>query len=476
MLFEMLTGHVPFEGESVGEVLMKHLTAEPDLSRLGEPYRDIVRRTLAKDPDQRLKSVGEMVALLPGGEGAPSVPPSGVRNAHSAKQAGPQADAAAAAFGDLPPWHESEPDQIEEPIWKAIRDGYHSLISKWHSDEVQHLNPLKKALLVFAMVGICIFSAEWLIALAVPLAICYAIYFVIWKTVIRPSMVRNAKQLRLVREGTSNARSQPIDMTVDFAVDLQSPEQPMSPATRYAHQVRQRRKRPSWRERANQELAAKPLRDKATELLGSMLMATVVALLAALLAPILITSGSSSDRLAIYLWLAAVGTLGSWAILVPAKFVEGRLEDQVPMRILLMVLGGLVGLAAWFLASTLFVHVPGWNEPVQMDVGLLSQEMLEWPQSPGTDNPSLSHYVAYFAFLFVLLRWWRQAESTRYARLSMWSVLVCLFWAWLLHIFWWFPQPTGILAAGVIAMSIQLASPWMPPSQRRALQTEVEQA
>ena len=31
ILFEMLTGTVPFEGESVGEVLMKHLTAEPDL-------------------------------------------------------------------------------------------------------------------------------------------------------------------------------------------------------------------------------------------------------------------------------------------------------------------------------------------------------------------------------------------------------------------------------------------------------------
>ncbi len=29
ILFEMLTGRVPFEGESVGEVLMKHLTAEP---------------------------------------------------------------------------------------------------------------------------------------------------------------------------------------------------------------------------------------------------------------------------------------------------------------------------------------------------------------------------------------------------------------------------------------------------------------
>ncbi|MEK6247624.1 MAG: serine/threonine protein kinase, partial [Planctomycetales bacterium] len=48
MLYEMLTGRVPFEGESVGEVLMKHLTAKPDVSMLSEPYRSIVKRALAK--------------------------------------------------------------------------------------------------------------------------------------------------------------------------------------------------------------------------------------------------------------------------------------------------------------------------------------------------------------------------------------------------------------------------------------------
>ncbi len=48
ILFEMLTGHVPFEGESVGEVLMKHLTAEPDVSRVAEPYRTIVARAWRK--------------------------------------------------------------------------------------------------------------------------------------------------------------------------------------------------------------------------------------------------------------------------------------------------------------------------------------------------------------------------------------------------------------------------------------------
>ena len=84
-------------------------------------------------------------------------------------------------------------------------------------------------------------------------------------------------------------------------------------------------------------------------------------------------------------------------------------------------------------------------------------------------------YVTYFAFLFVILRWWRQAEFTRTQRLSLWSVAACVFWAWLMQFFWQFPQPAGMLVAGVTAFATQLASPWMPPSRRRALSGEVEQ-
>jgi serine/threonine protein kinase len=70
ILYEMLTGRVPFEGESGGEVLMKHLTARPDLSTLAEPYRTIVGRALAKDPNQR---PSRLVELLPP-EDAPKEP------------------------------------------------------------------------------------------------------------------------------------------------------------------------------------------------------------------------------------------------------------------------------------------------------------------------------------------------------------------------------------------------------------------
>jgi phage shock protein PspC (stress-responsive transcriptional regulator) len=61
IFYEMLTGHVPYEGESIGEVLMKHLTAEPDLGRVPAQFRPIVARLLRKDPDQRYPSVPALV-------------------------------------------------------------------------------------------------------------------------------------------------------------------------------------------------------------------------------------------------------------------------------------------------------------------------------------------------------------------------------------------------------------------------------
>jgi serine/threonine protein kinase len=65
ILYEMLCGRVPFDGETVNEVLMKHLTARPDLRVLPEPYRAIVAKALAKDPNQRQSRVYD---LLPPGD------------------------------------------------------------------------------------------------------------------------------------------------------------------------------------------------------------------------------------------------------------------------------------------------------------------------------------------------------------------------------------------------------------------------
>ena len=53
MLFEMVTGRVPFDGESSQEIIMKHLTAQPPVDDLPSPYREVISRALSKDPARR---------------------------------------------------------------------------------------------------------------------------------------------------------------------------------------------------------------------------------------------------------------------------------------------------------------------------------------------------------------------------------------------------------------------------------------
>jgi serine/threonine protein kinase len=61
MLYEMLLGKVPFEGGSMGEVLMKHLTVQPEVDNLPAPFAKVIRRALEKDPAHRYQTVYEMV-------------------------------------------------------------------------------------------------------------------------------------------------------------------------------------------------------------------------------------------------------------------------------------------------------------------------------------------------------------------------------------------------------------------------------
>jgi hypothetical protein len=499
ILYEMLTGNVPFEGESVGEVLMKHLTAEPDLARVPEPYREVVRRALAKDPDARIKSVGELLSALPGGavDASLGVAASGnaafgaaIRPATFAEVDSPGQSAGQPSQERVAPRDRVMPSRrmnvkmnfrsggggsglgtyrdVEEPVWKAIRQAVCDMRTWWRGRDLDGLHPLAKVFIVIGFVLVCIHYFQMAVGLAIPALLCYGVYYAVWAIFVRPGLRQHAAQLRDAADayappvGAGPARSEA--MTAIWNPAPESP--PESPADRYAQGVRRRRQRPNWRDRVNQELAAKPLRTKSSELLGSMLMAAFIAAIASLIAPVLTGTAGSTSGMALYLWTALVSTLGSWAILVPSKLAEGKVEDQVPLRVTLLLLGGIVGLAAWYIGDELLVQLPA-SRAFQDGGGIISHEMLGWSRSMDDPHPSLPIYATYFAFLFLFVRWWRQAEFTRESRLSLWRVTTSVFAAWLVHVFWWFPQPAGMLVAGVVAFTTQLASPWLPPSQRR---------
>jgi hypothetical protein len=68
LLYEMLTGDVPFMGSSPAEILMKHMTATPELNNIDEPFANVIKKALAKDPAERYQTVQEMVEDVFGSE------------------------------------------------------------------------------------------------------------------------------------------------------------------------------------------------------------------------------------------------------------------------------------------------------------------------------------------------------------------------------------------------------------------------
>ena len=121
LLYEALTGQVPFHGESAVSIALKHLNEQPaPLSRLRPDIQveleRVVMRALAKDPAQRYTSAEEMIAALEAARAAIRGGANGERTTAFAPVAPPpvhrfEEDA------ELPPL---EPDDRRRPRWPWI--------------------------------------------------------------------------------------------------------------------------------------------------------------------------------------------------------------------------------------------------------------------------------------------------------------------------------------------------------------------
>jgi protein kinase-like protein len=87
VLFQMVTGAPPFDGESSQQIVGKHIAEPPPAARDVNPnvpreLSDVILRLLEKQPSDRFRSAGEVIAALEGGKH-----PSTVRSRASAAQA-----------------------------------------------------------------------------------------------------------------------------------------------------------------------------------------------------------------------------------------------------------------------------------------------------------------------------------------------------------------------------------------------------
>jgi eukaryotic-like serine/threonine-protein kinase len=64
MFYEMLTGEVPFRGESWAEVALRHQTDTPELACIPPDYLAIIEKALHKRPEQRYADLDEMIRAV----------------------------------------------------------------------------------------------------------------------------------------------------------------------------------------------------------------------------------------------------------------------------------------------------------------------------------------------------------------------------------------------------------------------------
>ena len=426
ILYEMLTGRVPFEGESVGEVLMKHLTAAPDVSMLAEPYRSVVARALEKDPARRFGSVGEMLSRLP-------------QPARPQVHAGPlpsDRPALGAAPAALRPG--------EEPVQAAVRRYVQRAFAAWNDSS---LNTATKIVILLGVCALLSVAHSLLIPLAILLAVMYGCYWVIWAVFLGPSSA-----------GTPGAPPTGPPPAVGPA------GAPGAPAGAARASSLPRWYRPREKpETPAVALVVKSPRERLAELLGSMLGGSLVATIMALVM-VLVASfhANTLAPLPQCVWLLLVGIAGTWAILIPAKFWEGSRGDPVLRRFVLMVIGLGVGCLAFGLATLLHVELPYDPKMTTLHVSLPANFY-----SAG-GHPQLLAYLACFGTLFLLVRWWRQTDPLRRTRMSLWALFGSALAAMLVAMLWQFPQPWPIMLSAIISVSVQLASPWVPPRDRIA--------
>lgn len=61
ILYEMLTGKVPYAGDSVGQVLMQHATSQPKVDDLPAPFGPVIQKAMHRDPRQRYATVTQLL-------------------------------------------------------------------------------------------------------------------------------------------------------------------------------------------------------------------------------------------------------------------------------------------------------------------------------------------------------------------------------------------------------------------------------
>ncbi len=448
LLFEMLTGRVPFEGESSQEIIMKHLTASPDLGDLGEPFRSVVTAALEKDPDKRTSSAEEMLQQLGLKENvgyvstidsvrpaaAPSaIPPSPPASEVKAKIGYVEQPAAKGTLDD-------------EPIAQAVT-GIAQKVRGWWNHNNTSL-PVKVIVLTAIAFGV-VTNLHFLVPLAFVGGAVYMAYLLIRLLV------------NTVQDETPGGSGAPNKKD---SSGRYHPE-----AMRRKHRVSEDAVwHPKRKDRERAAIALRPTHEKIRELLGSLIASGVSSILVSFVLLVISVGEQAFTKSAIltigpaYVFFTGLTILASWAVLITSKLWEEQGGDQARRRIVMAMVGVALGVAAWFGSMLVFTGSPG-----EMD--------LTTPWFAMGEQSSVGALMLFFGLAFLVPRWWKLADPLRGTWLSIFNTGMYVVWAGILTTFWPFLQPWAIMLIGAVAATVQLSAPWLSQERRDVERRKYEQ-
>jgi hypothetical protein len=442
MLFEMLTGRVPFEGETTAEILMKHLTADPDLQGLPEPLRAVLADALEKDPARRIHDIEELerrfrAAVAEAGIQVDANSPNLASVHRPNRSAKPQA--AGAACSNRAARHHSQPCRTRN-LQSALRF--------WNENVP---TPMK-----------------WVICGA-------AFLFLMESGLMRPvaagGLVGGMAYLAMRgyrRVFTSEAAERtavaaaPVAEHVAAAAPEARPAAVRRPATPPKPQPQPAPRPAAVRIYTPATARRIPVAQRMADMTTSMSLALFAVALVSL-AVHLISSSLLPEPVDV-VFFATVTLLAAWGLIVPAKLWEGRSGDAVVRRLVQGTIGIGVGAAAAFLQHFLLLTESRMlqYESRAGEIGQIGQ--LTVRDSAGM--PTMAGFMVFFGFLFLARRWWWQIDSFRKARFRISSALVTLIPVAVLTMAAPIPDILGATWALAISAVVQLSAGWTPNNER----------
>ncbi len=529
VLYELLTGDVPFDGETSQEIMYKHLLEEVDLDLAPEAYRKVLAGCLTKEPKTRFSNVSELMAAMPwpefNGKDAkilslhsvgvfprPEVAtlPAGASDSTAALETGARIESIlisnqnsathtpAIVFGPLSDYAPN--DELlhrDKDRLSRLRETTAPRDSEQRDREVtpKQKRPAKKKLARRTTV-VCMEPFVLMGPNEVESALdeMKSGVLPIIPDTMKKGRVRLSQRKRIFAKKVArkcHAASDRLSehplatpirvsllvlagwmivcwpqwlpwMVVIFGVAYVSWLMMRSWAGQSEYEREQKRVRKTGilPTAIRQWLEQRPASDRFTEWLGSVLIGTLSSIALSLFGLAVYQSivSASVEGWAFYSWLAITCSVACVCIVCSAKYWETEInEDHLQRRLITAGIGLLTGLVA-IVAANLF-HI---------DLTFANFIRPAADTTFGLPLPVIPAWLIFFTGLFAALRWWRVADPLRGSRLKIWDVGICLVWAAALSQMLGLPLIGCCILAGVISVSIQLATPWLS-IQRREL-------